>query len=116
MGEAKDELKRIIPLMDNNPRAKEIFEGCHKTVLFELEGEDPSFYISVSEGRVSLGEDIPENVDILLKGSGQELARVVRRERDITHPIAEASLWIEKGKLSQLIIFDRILATAKRRK
>jgi len=115
MGEVKDELKRVIPLLNGNPRAKEIIEGWPRTVLFELEGEETPFHISVREGRLSLGDGVPGEVDILVRGKGKELARVVRRERDITHPIAEASLKVEKGQLSQLIIFDRILATAKRK-
>ena len=116
MGEAKDELKKVIPLLDDNPWAKEIMEGWPRTVLFELGGEETPFYISVKEGRMSFGEGVPTEADILVRGESTELARVVRRERDITHPIAEASLGVDKGKLSQLIIFDRILATAKRKR
>ena len=116
MGEAKNEIKRVIPLFDDNPKAKEIMDGWPRTVLFELEGEETPFYISVREGRISLGDGMPGEVDILVKGKSKELARVVRRERDITHPIAEAGLWVDKGKLSQLIILDRILAAAKRRR
>ncbi len=116
MGEAKNEIKRVIPLFDDNPKAKEIMDGWPRTVLFELEGEETPFYISVRDGRISIGEGTPTEVDILVKGKSKEFARVVRRERDITHPIAEAVLWVEKGKLSQLIILDRILAAAKRRR
>ena len=116
MGEVKDELKRVIPHFDDNPRAQEIMEGWPRTVLFEMEGEETPFYITVQDGKMSLGEDVPAEVDIILKGQGHEFARVVRRERDITHPIAEATISVDKGKLSQLIIFDRILATAKRKR
>jgi len=115
MGEGKDELKRVIPLFDGNPRAMEIMEGWSKTVLFDLDGEETPFYIRVKKGRMSLGVGVPQEPDIVVKGDGKELAKVVRRERDITHPIAEAHLRIDKGKLSQLILFDRILATAKRK-
>jgi putative sterol carrier protein len=115
MGEGKDELKRVIPLFNDNPRAIEIMEGWPRTVLFDLNGEETPFYISVKEGRMSLAEGVPKEADIVVKGDGRELAKVVKRERDITHPIAEAILRVEKGKLSQLILFDRILATAKRK-
>ena len=115
MGEGKDELKKVIPLFSDNPRAIEIMEGWPRTVLFELDGEETPFYIRVKEGRMSLTEGVPKEADIVVKGDGRELAKVVKREREITHPIAEASLRVDKGKLSQLILFDRILATAKRK-
>lgn len=115
MGEGKDELKKVIPLFSDNPRAMEIMEGWPRTVLFDLEGEETPFYITVKEGRMSFSEGVPKEADIVVRGEGREFARVVKRERDITHPIAEASLKVDKGKLSQLILFDRILATAKRK-
>lgn len=115
MGAGKAELKKAIPLFADNPKAVEIMEGWTKTVLFDLDGEESPFYISVKEGRMSLSDGVPLEADIVLKGDGRELAKVVKRERDITHPIAEASLRIDRGKLSQLILFDRILATAKRK-
>ena len=116
MGEGKDELKKVVPLFDDNPWAREILEGWPRTVLFELDGEESPFYITVKEGKMSFGEGAPGEADIIVRGEGKEFARVVRRERDITHPIAEAGLTISKGKLSQLILFDRILATAKRKR
>ena len=116
MGEAKDELKKVITLVTDNPWSKEIMEGWPRTVLFELKGEEIPFHIIVRDGKMSLREGVPDEVDVLVRGQGSELARVVRRERDITHPIAEASLTVEKGSLSQMIILDRILATAKRKR
>ncbi len=116
MGEAKEALKKVVPQLDGNPWAKEIMEGWPRTVLFELDGEETPFYIVVKEGKMSFGDGVPGEADVVVRGEGKEFARVVRRERDITHPIAEARLRVEKGKLSQLIIFDRILATAKRKK
>ncbi len=115
MSEGKDELKKVVPLFDGNPKAVEIMEGWPRTVLFELDGEKPPFYITVKEGKMSFAEGVPKEADIVVKGNGKEFAKVVKRERDITHPIAEGSLRVDKGKLSQLIIFDRILATAKRK-
>ena len=115
MGAARNELEKIIPLFTDNPRAIEIMEGWPRTVLFDLDGEQSPFYISVKEAKMSLAEGLPREADIVLRGESRELADVVKREKDITHPIAEATLRVERGRLSQLIIFDRILATARRK-
>ena len=117
MGQAQNELKSIISLLNDNPWAKEILDGWPRTINFELEGEEAPFHIIVEEGRIRVGEGTAgKEPDIIVRGDSGEVARVVRRERDITHPMAEGKLWVTKGKLSQLIIFDRILATAKRRR
>jgi putative sterol carrier protein len=115
MGAARNELEKIIPLFTDNPRAIEIMEGWPRTVLFDLDGEQGPFNISVKGAKMSLADGVPLDADIVVRGESRELADVVKREKDITHPIAEAILRVEKGKLSQLIIFDRILATARRK-
>lgn len=117
MGEALNELKKVIPLLNDNPRAKEILEGWPRTVNFELDSEGGPFHVIVADGKIRTGEGAAaKEADIVVKGDSREFSRVVRRERDITHPMAEGHLWVTKGKLSQLVIFDRVLATAKRRR
>ncbi len=113
MGQAKIELEKVVPLL-NNPWAKEIIEGWPRTLAFELEGETAPFHISTKDAKVIFGEGAGKEADLVIKGESNELARVVRRERDITHSMADGKIWTTKGKLSQLVIFDRILATAKR--
>ena len=117
MAEVKDELERIIPLLNTNPKAKEVMDGWPRLIRFELEGEEQPFSLVVEQGQAKLLDDpASREPDIILLGSAKEFVRVVRRERDITHPIAEGTVWLGTGKLSQMIIFDRILAMSKRRK
>ena len=116
MGEAKEEFNKVLPMFEDNPWAKEIMDGWPRTVLFELDSEESPFYIAVRDGKMSLGDGVPGEVDILVRGQSREFTRVLRRERDITHPIAEATIRIDKGKVSELVILDRILATSKRKR
>ncbi|MFQ5875046.1 MAG: hypothetical protein ACE5JL_14795, partial [Dehalococcoidia bacterium] len=56
MGDAQNELKKVIPLLNDNPWAKEILDGWSRTVNFELDGEEAPFHIIVEQGKLRLGE------------------------------------------------------------
>jgi len=116
MDGAKNEMIKILPRLEGNPWAKEIMDGWQKTVLFKLEGEDKPFYLVIKGDEIIVKDEEIQNPDIVVEGKGEALAKVIRRERDITHPIAEGDIFVSNGKLSQLIILDRILATAKRKR
>ena len=113
MGKSRDELTRAIPVLNQNPRAKEMMAAMPKTVKFDLKGEDKPFFVVVEGGALSL-KDTAGKPDIIVSGDSTEVAKVVSRQREITHPIAEGKIWVSAGKLSQMIVFDRVLAFQKR--
>jgi len=115
MGRAKDALASAISILNQNQKAKEMVEAMPKVVCFELEGEKP-FYVVVEGEQLNLTDAISGEPDIIVSGDADEVAKIARREREITHPIAEGKISITKGKLSQMIVFDRMLTFQGRKK
>jgi putative sterol carrier protein len=111
--ETKNELMKRIPDMNANPRAKQLLEVWPRKVQFELDGEKP-FYVNFEKGAVTGGDGTIENPDIVMNGNSPIIARVIRGEVDITHPIAHGELSLKKGKIKDLLTFSRVLAIIKK--
>ena len=67
MAEGKIELARIIPLLNANPRARNLMEAWPRIVQFNLEGEESSFHIIIDHGQMKLGEGIHDKPHIMLE-------------------------------------------------
>lgn len=117
MGEAKNELAKLVPLVNANSRATKIMESWPRTMLLELEGETGPFYLIIDQGRMSLEEKSPKEPDIIMQGSAAEFARVARGDKDITHPLGHGHLRLSRGKGLELVIFlSRIFGAVHRKK
>lgn len=116
MGRAKDALTSAISILNQNQKAKEMVEAIPKVICFDLEGEEEPFYVVVEGKQLNLTEAISGEPDIIVSGDAEEVAKIASREREITHPIAEGKISITKGKLSQMIVFDRVLSFRRREK
>ena len=109
MGIAKEELSHAIPILNQNSRAKEMIGVLPKVIQFSLEGEEKAFSLVVEGDQLILDDTAKGNPEIIVSGDAGEVAKIFSREREITHPVAEGKVWISKGKLSQMIILDRVL-------
>ena len=115
MGRAREELERVVPILNQNPKAKEMMGALPAVVEFNLEGEEESFFVIVDGDQLSLAGTTERKPDIKVSGDADEIAKIVRREREIMHPIAEGKVWVSAGKLSQMVIFDRVLDFQRRK-
>jgi len=113
--ETKNELMKRIPVMNGNPRAKQLLEVWPRKVQFELDGEAP-FYINIEKGTITGSDGSIQNPDIIMTGNSPIIARVIRGEVDITHPLAHGELVLRKGKVKDLLTFSRVLAIIKKDK
>jgi len=116
MGRAKDALASAISILNRSQKAREMIEAMPKVVCFDLEGEEGPFYVVVEGEQLNLMEAISGEPEITVSGDANEVAKIASREREITHPIAEGKISITKGKLSRMIVFDRILSFQGRKK
>jgi putative sterol carrier protein len=115
MGETKDALKEIIPILNNNPRSADLMGAFTRVIQFDLDGEKGKFLMTVRKGRMALPKTVSKKVDIVVSGDTKEFAKVVRGEIDVTHPIARGQLIIKKGKVSEMTLLNRILWVIKGR-
>ena len=115
MGETKDALKEIIPILNSNPRSVDLMGAFTRVIRFDLDGEKGKFFMTIRKGRMALPKTVSKKVDIVVSGDTKEFARVVRGEIDVTHPIARGQLTITKGKVSEMTLLNRILWAIKGR-
>jgi len=114
MGKAREAMRDAISRLRDNPKAREIIQVLPRRIAFELEGEERPFALTVSDGELSLSDDVA-GADIVVAGDAPEFARIVSREREVTHAVAEGKVRVSRGKLSQMILFDRLLNLARKR-
>jgi putative sterol carrier protein len=115
VGQAKTALEELLPLVNNSRSAKELMGAFPRTIQFELDGEQKPIYMVIAQQQMAMAETISGEADIVATGDGAELARVIRGEIDITHLIARGTLFIKKGKISEMTLLNRILWSVKRR-
>jgi len=114
MGNVMVALNEVIPRLNDNPKAQEIIQVLPKLIAFDLDGENQRFSLVVDGGAVALGDEAVD-AEIVVSGDAAEFTRVVTRERDITHAVADGLVWVTRGKLSKMILLDRLLNLGRKR-
>ena len=115
MGETVQEMEQLVPRLNGSRSARNLMEAFPKTIQFDLQGEEGSFFITIAGGQMTMTRGVPEKADILVVGESGEFAKVVRGKLDVTHPIARGHITIEKGKISEMTLLNRIIVATERR-
>ena len=115
MGETLNEMTGLAERLNKSRPAQNLMEAFPRTIQFDLKGEEGSFYITIAGGQMTITRGVPEKADILVAGESREFAKVARGKVDVTHPIAHGHITIEKGKVSEMTLLNRILVAAERR-
>ena len=115
MGETVQEMEQLVPRLNGSRSARNLMEAFPKTIQFDLQGEEGSFFITITGGQMTMTRGVPEKADILVVGDTGEFAKVVRGKLDVTHPIARGHITIEKGKISEMTLLNRIIVATERR-
>ena len=114
MNETRDQLVIAMAQLNESRAAQNLMESFPRTVQLNLQGEGKSLHVSFDGGRMAVREGDAAAPHIVVTGDTREFARVVRGEIDVSHPIARGQLRIEKGKVSDMTLLNRILAMTKR--
>lgn len=115
MDKGKQDLENIIPALNANTRARTLMEAWPRIVQFQLDGEAKPFYVVIDNGQMKLSEGIHPSPHIQVLGDAKEFSRVVRGEKDITHPLLFGDLRLGLGKNMEMITFSRILTSVTRK-
>lgn len=110
-----DALSALLPRLNESRAARHLMEVFPRTIQFRLDDEAGPFHLRIAEGRATLAPGLAKDADIEVAGSSRELARVITERVDVTWPIAEGHVTVEKGKISELTLLNRILWAAERK-
>ena len=117
MGEAKNAVVQLLPLINASKGARTIMEVWPKSLLLDLEGEEKVFYIIIAAGTMGVAETLDKEPDLIMLGDATEIAKFFRGDKDITHPLAHGQLRLSRGKSIELVVFlSRILGAVHRKK
>jgi putative sterol carrier protein len=114
MGETWSELGNLIPKLNEHRVAKSLMEVFPRNVEFNLQGEDGPFLLSIQKGQIAMSKGAMENADLVVAGDSAEFAKVVRGKLDVSHTLARGQIRVEKGKVSEMTLLNRILWALQR--
>lgn len=110
-----DALSALVPKLNGSRVARHLMEVFPRTIQFRLDDPAGPFHLRIAAGRAALGKGMADGADIEVAGSSREFARVITEKVDVTWPIAEGHVTVEKGKVSELTLLNRILWAAERK-
>ena len=113
MGQTKEELRKIIPVLNGAKKSSDLMKLFTRKIRFELAGEEKAFNLDIDKGQMKLTENGAGESDIVVTGDGNAFARVISAGVDVTHPIARGQIRITKGKISEMTLLNRILWSTK---
>jgi len=114
MNETRDQLVLALAQLNESKGARHLMESFPRTVQLNLQGEGRNLHITIEGGRITLREGDAAAPHLVVTGDTKEFARVVKGEVDVSHPIARGKLRVEKGKVSEMTLLNRILWATKR--
>jgi putative sterol carrier protein len=112
MGVSKEEIKKVIGLINESEEAKELLAGWEKVIQFDLEGEENPFHI-VFTGEAAEFKDEPHpSPDLTFKADTELFAKILRGEEDATSAFMMGKLTID-GIISDALKFREIVQAAR---
>ncbi len=117
MGHTYDEMAAIVTLLNGSPAARNLMEAFPRVIQFSVAREGGPFFVRIENGAIALHDGTPNDADLIVDvADGPRFIQVLGGSLDISHPVAEGKLTVERGKLSEMILLNRILAAGQKGK
>jgi putative sterol carrier protein len=116
MGQAKENLIKIVDKMNTIQKAQEVFVtniagkdvNWEKSFQFNLDKED-SFFLDIKDRKGTIGDGIKSDADIVMSGNPSAIVRICEGKGDFTHAISREQITVEKGKVMDVIRLTRAI-------
>ena len=112
-----EDMAEIASKMNANPRAVHLMEVFPRVVQFSVSEEDDQFFVRIENSRIELYESTANDPDLVVRIlNAAQFREVLHGKLDISHAFAQGNLTVQRGKLSEMILFSRIVSVAQRGK
>lgn len=119
MGNAKENLARIIEKVNGNEKARAVFVtnisgkdvNWDMSFQFNLENEDP-FYLNITNRKGTLSDGTKSDAEIIMKGDPQAIVSISNGKGDFTHAISREQITVVQGKVMDVVRLTRAITTA----
>jgi len=108
-----EDLSALAQQLNDNRGARSLMEAFPKTIRVETD-DGSALSISFVGGRMAVAQGPGGEPDIIVQTQPLAFARVVRGELDYSHLMAHGTLRVTKGKVSDMVLLNRILWITKR--
>lgn len=116
MGQAKENLIKIIEKINENPKAQAVFVTniAGKDVYWEMSfqfnlNKDKPFYLEIKNQKVFLTEGTKTKADIVISGDPNAIVRICEGKGDFTHAISREQIIVNKGQVMDVIRLTRAI-------
>jgi hypothetical protein len=119
MGNAKENLAKIIKEVNQNEKAQAVFVtnisgkdvNWNMTFQFNLENEAP-FYLSIINQKGNISDGTKSDAEIIMKGDPEAIVRISNGKGDFTHAISREQITVVQGKVMDVVRLTRAITTA----
>ena len=116
MGQAKENLLKIVKKMNENLKAQAVFVtniagrdmDWKMSFQFNLDKDEP-FYLEIKNRFVYLSELSKSDANIVISGKSDAIVRICEGKGDFTHAISREEIIVEHGKVMDVIRFTRAI-------
>ena len=116
MGQAKENLIKIVEKMNSNPKAQSVFitnvagkdVNWEMSFQFNLDKEEP-YFLEVKNRAIKLSNGIKFDARIVMSGESKAIERICEGKGDFTHAISREQITVEKGKVMDIIRLTRAI-------
>ena len=116
MSSAKDEMIKVIDLINKNEKARTVFItniagkdiDWEMTFQFNLDNEEP-FYVEIKERKANLSDETKPDAIIVMTGDPEAIVRICNGKGDFTHAISREQITVEQGKVFDVIRLTRAI-------
>ena len=116
MGQAKENLMKIIEKMNENPKARAVFVtniagkdvDWEMSFQFNLDNDEP-FYLEIKNQKSKVVDKTMPEALIVMSGKSDAIVRICEGKGDFTHAISREEILVEKGSVMDVIRFTRAI-------
>ncbi len=116
MGQAKENLMKIIEKMNENPKAQSVFVtniagkdvDWEMSFQFNLDNDEP-FYLEIKNQKGKVLDGTKSEAIIAMSGKSDAIVRICEGKGDFTHAISREEILVEKGSVMDVIRLTRAI-------
>lgn len=116
MGRAKENLSKVIKKLNTNQKAQEVFVtniagkdvDWKMSFQFILDNEEP-FFLEIRDRKAILTKGNKSNANIVISGNSNAIVKICEGKGDFTHAISREQIYVERGKVMDVIRLTRAI-------
>ncbi len=116
MGQAKENLMKIVEKMNENPKAQAVFVtniagkdvDWEMSFQFNLDKDEP-FSLEIKNQKSKVLDGTKSEALIVMSGKSDAIVRICKGKGDFTHAISREEILVEKGSVMDVIRLTRAI-------